>query len=253
MPDGGTLSIDTANVSVTPGSSFEQLGVPAGDYVRLSVTDTGVGMDETTLAHAFDPFFTTKPAGEGTGLGLSTVYGVIRQSGGHVHAESGRGRGTTIRMLLPRVVADVAPPPAISQGPSGTGTILLVEDDGSVRDFMAAVLRRAGYTVVEAQSGVDALQAESRIEGPIDLLVSDVVMHGMNGKDLASRLIARRPAVAVLLISGYPKTELPLSSDDTFLQKPFGPDQFLMTISQVLDGTGRSAQSIHTSDGAHER
>jgi len=218
----------------------------------MSVADTGVGMDAATLAQAFDPFFTTKPVGEGTGLGLSTVYGVIRQSGGHVYANSTPGRGTTIHILLPRVEAATdVPEPALS-GPMGTGTVLVVEDDEGVREFLAVVLERAGYTVLLASDGEQALTSGD--DARVDLLISDVVMHGISGKELATRVRQRRPDLPVLLISGYPRADLRLEVGDEFLQKPFGPELLLTRVRRILDNARQSAGSAPGSrTGIHER
>ena len=239
MPEGGTLSIETTNLVVSAGSSFDRLGAAHGEYVGMSVTDTGVGMDAATLSQAFDPFFTTKPVGEGTGLGLSTVYGVIRQSGGYVYAESSPGHGTTIRILLPRVLATPVVPAPVPHGPSGTGTILVVEDDQGVREFLAVVLQRAGYRVLVAADGEQALTMIE--DGTINLMVSDVVMHGIGGKELAARVRRLRPDTAILLMSGYPRADLALATGEEFLQKPFDPDQLLTKVRQMLDSAKRSA------------
>lgn len=252
MPDGGTLSIETTNLVVSPGSTFDRLGAERGDYVAMSVADTGVGMDAATLAQAFDPFFTTKPVGEGTGLGLSTVYGVIRQSGGHVYAKSTPGRGTTIHILLPRVEAATDIPEQALSGPTGTGTVLVVEDDEGVREFLAVVLERAGYTVLLASDGEQALTSGD--DARVDLLISDVVMHGISGKELAVRVRQRRPDLPVLLISGYPRADLRLEIGDEFLQKPFGPELLLTRVRRILDNARQSAGSAPGSrTGIHER
>jgi signal transduction histidine kinase/CheY-like chemotaxis protein len=236
MPDGGTLSITTELIEGVPaGTAF-----PADCYVTLSVRDTGVGMDAATRRLAFDPFFTTKDVGKGTGLGLSSVYGIVEQSGGHVHVESAPGSGSCFRVFLPWVVvekpeaADVrASTPPLSA--SHSATIVVVEDEELVRDVIARVLGRAGYTVIEAQDGEEALELLRRHEAQIDLVITDVVMAKMGGLELAGRIGGERSGLPILLMSGYNTEELP-EDDPTigFLQKPFSPSELLQKVSTLL-------------------
>jgi signal transduction histidine kinase/CheY-like chemotaxis protein len=235
MPEGGTLSILTSFVDGAPAGT----GFPEGHYVVLAVRDTGVGMDAATRRLAFHPFFTTKDVGKGTGLGLASVYGIVEQSGGHVHVDSEPGRGSCFRVFLPRVASETAEAPA---APARTpqivaahpATIVIVEDEPLVRAVTARVLGRAGYTVIEAEDGEEALQMVRRHE-PVDLVISDVVMARLGGLELAKRLAVERPGVPVLLMSGYNQEEMP-ANDETigFLQKPFSPSELLQTVSRLL-------------------
>jgi PAS domain S-box-containing protein len=237
MPSGGTLTIDTDNVLVDSDT-----GPQAGRYVRLRVTDTGVGMPREVIARAFEPFFTTKPKGEGTGLGLATVYGIVKQAGGDVQISSEPGAGTTFTVLLP--VTDEAPvevevPPA--GPPSGGGeTVLVVEDEPAMREVTRRILGRNGYEVVLAESPLNALELAGNHDGPIDLLLTDVVMPKMLGKDVAERVRTLRPEVKVLFMSGYARPVLArggtLEPGVTLLEKPFSELVLLAAVRQVLDG-----------------
>jgi len=226
MPQGGTLAFEIAN---------------DGDAVVLAVRDTGIGMDRETLARAFDPFFTTKPVGQGTGLGLATVDGIVRQSGGHVSAESEPGAGTVIRIALPAFDAPVqaAAADARSEAPRGGETILLVEDERSVRALIARVLEKHGYRVLEAGSPSEALAVAEQPDGAIQLLLTDVVMPEMNGRELADELTARHPGVAVLFMSGYTDTAIAgegvLEPGTPFIQKPFTTEALLKRVRHELD------------------
>ena len=243
MPDGGTLTIATALMDGVPaGTTF-----PAGRYIMLSVRDTGVGMDAATKRLAFHPFFTTKAVGRGTGLGLSSVYGIVEQSGGHVHVDSQPGRGSCFRVFLPRVVVRAptavdasATTVALPAGASHPASIILVEDESLVREITARVLGRAGYTVLEAHDGEHALQLLRRHEGQIDLVITDVVMTRMGGLELARRIASERPGMPILLMSGYSAEEMP-TDDPTigFLQKPFTPSVLLQSVSTALAHAGR--------------
>jgi two-component system, cell cycle sensor histidine kinase and response regulator CckA len=241
MPDGGRLTIRTDNVDAPAGEPGD---LPAGRYVRLEVADTGVGMDHETLGRVFEPFFTTKTPGKGTGLGLSMVYGIVRQSGGRIAAESAPGAGTTFRIYLPRVEAAVdaapqAPPVAAPPKATGAETVLVAEDEHMVRVLVRKVLEQAGYTVLLAASGEEALHLEARYEGTIHLLVSDVVMPGMNGRELMRRLVLRRPAVKVLYLSGYSDDAVErhgvLDPGTAFMQKPFTPGALARRVRELLD------------------
>ena len=241
MPDGGTFRLETRPFDTKGGSTHEWDGLRAGAYVALIVSDTGHGMTPEVQPRAFEPFFTTKEAGRGTGLGLSTVYGIVAQSGGHIRVASELGVGTTFTLLLPRV--EVAPAASREEGvrfrvtPRGTETVLLVEDELPLRALTASVLRRRGYWVREASNGLDALALAARESGPVHLLVTDVVMPGMTGAGLASRLSQRRPEARVLYMSGYtdnPET-IGLSFGSDFIGKPFTPDELLDRVRALLD------------------
>jgi two-component system cell cycle sensor histidine kinase/response regulator CckA len=222
MPDGGTLTVATKNVNVTARDAT----VPAGSYVVISVTDTGIGMDDETRARMFEPFFTTKPVGEGTGLGLSTVLGIVEQSGGHVTVESAPGRGTTFGIYLPRTDETAPTPPSTPDpAPSEAATILVVEDEDSVRSVVRAILDLSGYRVIAVASAEDALKVAEAPEHAIDLLLTDVVMPGIGGRELADRVLAARPGLRVLFMSGYIEGGPTMTPGLSFLQKPFTPDE----------------------------
>ncbi|MFN8646587.1 MAG: MASE1 domain-containing protein [Gemmatimonadales bacterium] len=240
MPSGGTLTISTTAVEVDEALAQSQVDLEPGPYVALAVRDTGVGMASEVQHRAFDPFFTTKEQGKGTGLGLSTVYGIVKQSGGAVWLESAPGAGTTVSIYLPRVapapeVADAATPePAAAP----RGTVLVVEDERMVRDLVRRTLARAGYHVLEAVDGEAALALARAEDGPIDLLLTDVVMPRMGGRQLATRLQEERPGLRVLFMSGYASDagdlhDLVLGAGD-FLQKPFAPSRLLERVGALL-------------------
>jgi predicted ATPase/signal transduction histidine kinase/CheY-like chemotaxis protein len=244
MARDGTLLIETANVDVDESYAREHLEFPPGEYVMLAVTDTGCGMDPGVRARIFEPFFTTKKPGEGTGLGLATVFGIVRQSGGHVAVDSEVGRGTTFRIYLPRCEADADDPePAeaalVTVSAHGSETILLVEDDEQVRGAARAALQLRGYKVLEASGPGDALLICEQHAGPIELLLSDVVMPRMTGPELAERIVAARPGIRLLFMSGY--TETPILRHGLgdyqldFLQKPFTPRALAECVRRVLD------------------
>jgi CheY-like chemotaxis protein len=242
MPDGGTLLITARNAPRPHGERRPDGEVKPGDYVQITVTDTGIGMDEATRARMFEPFFTTKPQGQGTGLGLSTVYGFVRQCGGHIGVMSTPGRGTAIELLLPRtrVSADARPPTPTSVSEPGTAareTVLVVEDEDAVRQFAVESLRRHGYHVLQSSSGEDALTVAGSYDGTIDVLVSDVVMPGMKGPELAARLRALRPGVRVLLMSGYAADVVTPGDlkDASLVAKPFSPASLSRAVRDILD------------------
>jgi hypothetical protein len=239
MPGGGRLVIATANAALGPEVTAEHPDVPAGPYVLLSVSDTGTGMPPEVLAHAFEPFFTTKSVGEGTGLGLATVYGVVKQSGGHIAVESAVGAGTTFRVYLPRVEGE---PAAAGRGaadrPRGSETILLVEDEDAVRRMTRLVLEREGYTVVEAADGRAALSAAESHAGPIHLLLTDLMMPHQSGRDVADQLRAAGRVSRVLYMSGYTEDVLiyqGLDESANVLHKPFDIAGMLAKVRDVLD------------------
>jgi two-component system cell cycle sensor histidine kinase/response regulator CckA len=243
MPDGGTLQITARNAPRPKGERHADGDLKPGDYVQITVSDTGTGMDEATLARMFEPFFTTKPYGQGTGLGLSTVYGFVRQCGGHITVNSAPGRGTSIELLLPRsapagdrkqqrsALPNVEPPRP------GRETILVAEDEEAVRQYAVESLRRHGYHVMAAACGEEALAIAHAHDGEIHLLVTDVVMPGINGPELARRLRAERPGLRVLLMSGY-AAEVVTGSDlegATLMHKPFSPNSLGRAVRSVFD------------------
>ena len=236
MPGGGTLTVATANVLVEPGDrSPEAVDVAPGPWVRLTVEDTGHGMDEPTLSRIFEPFFTTKDKGRGTGLGLATVHGAVQQAGGHVRVQSAPGAGTRFTVWLPRDRGGPEPEAAASDAAAtgGRETILLAEDDSQVRSLAARILSDRGYRVLPAADGLEALRAADGHQGPIALLATDVVMPGLGGLGLAETLRSRRPRLRVLFLSGYP--EGGVEPGAAFLSKPFTPDQLATAVRQVLD------------------
>jgi CheY-like chemotaxis protein len=241
MPSGGKIHIATAHEDVGPNTAALHKGAAPGCHVRLSVADTGMGMSAETLQHVFEPFFTTKGIGIGTGLGLSTVYGIVRQSGGWIEADSAPQKGARFRIYLPRV-ARVATPSNPSElateAPAGTETVLLAEDQPEVRRLALRILRSNGYTVLEAGSGPEALERSRDHAGAIDLLVSDVVMPGMTGRELATRLLKTRPHMRVLYVSGYTADvigkEGVLDPGVAYLPKPFTPAQLSIKVREVL-------------------
>ncbi len=243
MPDGGRLTVETGNFDLDESYSLEHAMAKPGRYAMFTVSDTGTGMDPETLSRVFEPFFTTKEMGKGTGLGLSTVYGIVKQSGGYIWAESQPGKGASFRVLLP-IVEDVTEPVAARPGQSvsfrGTETILLVEDEDGVRALIREVLARHGYHVVETRHGGEALIACEQHKGNIHLLLTDVVLQQMSGRDLAKRLLGVRPEMKVLYISGYTEEAIinqgVLDPGTAFLQKPFTPGVLARKIREVLTG-----------------
>lgn len=215
--------------------------VEPGSYVTVAVSDTGHGMDEDTRGRIFEPFFTTKAVGEGTGLGLAMVYGFVKQSGGHVEAASEPGHGTTFRILLPRVFdAEVspAPPEEAAPIPRGHETVLLVEDEEVVRNLSRRILQSAGYTVLVARHGPEAILLAGQHEGPIHLLATDLVMPRMSGLELASQLAQTRPDTRILLMSGYPNEAVishGVPPAARLLQKPFNGGALARAVRQALD------------------
>ena len=244
MPGIGNLVIETGNeridAGMIPGLGF----VAPGEYVILLVRDTGSGMDEETLSHVFEPFFTTKEKGRGTGLGLSTVYGIVKQSDGYITAESRPGKGATFRVFLPRWDGR-SESHLVATSPSGVvggkETVLLVEDDEMVRGYMRATLSSGGYTLLTAADGVEAIALLERRDRPIDLIVTDVIMPKMGGKELSDWLATNRPEVKVLFVSGYVDNELHLGQlvgrSEAYLQKPFTPEALLRTVRKLFDPT----------------
>jgi PAS domain S-box-containing protein len=241
MPNGGTIRIETANVDLDSATGERHRDIAPGAYVTLAVTDTGVGMDERTRALIFEPFFTTKELGKGTGLGLAMVYGIVKQSGGAIAVRSEPGAGSAFTVYFPRVDAPAAQlpsTPVVERSRSGQGTVLLVEDQASVRGLIKRVLLSSGYHVMEAGSGPQALALPDSQVRSIDLLITDVVMPGMSGSELAKGLTARRKGLRVLFISGYAPNEAMRESiidpGVAFLQKPFSPAQITATVDEIL-------------------
>jgi two-component system cell cycle sensor histidine kinase/response regulator CckA len=239
MPTGGKLTIQTQNIGVDESHRRGQTFIRPGNYVVLSVSDTGMGMDKETQSRIFEPFFTTKEKGKGTGLGLSTVYGIVKQSGGYVMVQSERGTGTTLNVYLPRVedAADLNAVPALSAAEGGSETVLLVEDEESVRQLVRETLQLKGYRVIEAENGEAGLFAAASHEGKIDMVITDVVMPGMGGRELVQKLAITRPEAKVLYLSGY--TEDAIVNDGTiggtaFLQKPFTLQNLSRKVREVL-------------------
>jgi two-component system cell cycle sensor histidine kinase/response regulator CckA len=243
MPRGGKLTIETANVDLDDAYVREHVAVTPGPYVMLAVSDNGAGMDPPTLARIFEPFFTTKEISKGTGLGLAMVYGIVKQSGGNVYVYSEPGRGTTFKIYLPRVEeasAGVEPNRHPAAPVSGSETVLLVEDEDAVRFLVRNILASKGYRVLEARSGTEALSTCERHNGPLHLLLTDLVMPEMDGRELAERLGPRYPGMKILYISGYTNGALVhhrmLPGDTAYLQKPFTPDALAQKVREVLRG-----------------
>ena len=274
MPRGGKITIETANAYPDEADARGYgVEVKPGPYVMLSINDTGCGMDEETKAHLFEPFFTTKADGMGAGLDLATVYGIVTQSGGHIRVYSEPGEGTTFKIYLPAIASAQARPPAEAEqggrarraglpGVEGeaepvereqthfqelrgseTETILVVEDDKSVRNLTRKALKEYGYSVIEAQNGEDALKVSEAHEGPIHLMITDVVMPGMNGRELAERLQPYRPKTRVLYMSGYADDAIVhhgvLEPGLSFIPKPFTPESLVNKARSVLDSGRR--------------
>jgi nitrogen-specific signal transduction histidine kinase len=241
MPDGGTLTIETTEVAVDAREAAAHPGLPPGAYVCLRVRDTGTGMDAATRERAFEPFFTTKPQGQGTGLGLATVYGIVKQSGGYVYVESAPGAGSTFTVLLPPDPSTARPVdvPAPERAPAGGGeVVLVVEDEAAVRAAVRRMLERGGYTVIEAEHGTAALALVGRYTGRLDLVLTDVVMPETGGGALLARLRDLRPGLPALLMSGYSAEAVArqgvLVEGATLLVKPFGSEELLRRVREAL-------------------
>ncbi|HEY7065393.1 MAG TPA: response regulator [Chloroflexota bacterium] len=243
MPRGGCLTIETANVELDAPFAQAHPPLQAGPYLQLTVSDTGSGMTPEVQAHIFEPFFTTKPAGKGTGLGLATVYGIVKQSDGYIWVYSEPDHGTTFKLYFPRAAngapAQATPAANARQAPGGSETILVVEDDAQIRGLIRGVLDAAGYTVLEARRGEEAERLAAQHPAPIHLLFTDVVLPGMHGRELAQRLAARHPAPKVLFMSGYTDQVVVeqgmIEARAPFLQKPFTPEALRRKLRDVLD------------------
>ncbi len=242
MPGGGQLTLETANVTLDELYTRQKVEVEAGNYVLLAISDSGIGMSQETVSHIFEPFFTTKEQGKGTGLGLATVHGIIKQSGGHINVYSELGQGTTFKIYLPPF-QEVAPgsvaAPSLDALPRGVETILVVEDEARVRELVSRVLRSSGYTVLEATNGPEALRLYTHQNGSIQLLLTDVVMPGMNGRVLADHLKAGQPGLKVIFMSGYTDDAIihhgVLDAGAIFIQKPFTTDMLIRRVRETLD------------------
>ena len=241
MPQGGRLKLETARVELD-GQAAKRLQLGPGSYMVLAATDTGLGMDEATRARIFEPFFTTKPPGQGTGLGLSTVYGILQQSGGGISVESIVDQGTTFRVYLPTAAdtSEAGPPPSKPTPRVGglQGTVLIAEDEESVRMLVRTVLSGAGFRVIEAASGTEAARMVRAMEEPLDLLITDVVMPGMIGPDLVRLTRDRYPQTRILYITGYAThSAVPpgfVGDDEVLMQKPFLPHELLARVHERL-------------------
>jgi CheY-like chemotaxis protein len=241
MPSGGKLTVETQNVELDARYAAQHADVTAGAYVLLAVTDTGMGMDPATRDRIFEPFFTTKAQGQGTGLGLSTVFGIVKQSEGHIYVYSEPGRGTSFKLYFPRVEADggACEVTADSEVIRANGeTILLVEDEEMVRTVARDTLERAGYAVLEAADGAEAVRMLEEQCEPVHLVLTDVVMPGMSGRELVDSLKTRWPELRVLLMSGYTDDAVVrhgiLSADTAFIQKPFTAASLARKVGEVL-------------------
>ena len=242
MPDGGRLTITTSNVDLTADLNAARRVIPPGNYVLLEVADTGVGMDAAVQTRLFEPFFTTKAPGKGTGLGLATVYGIVKQSGGYILATSAPGKGTTFQVYLPHVLDEtkaVELLPEKTASVAGVETVLVVEDEPAVREIARSVLSRLGYVVLEAAGGHEALAISAAFASTIHLVVSDAVMPGMGGAEVVQRLQLQRPGLKALFMSGYTDDEMVrsgiVSSEVLFVQKPFEPAGFARAVRDALD------------------
>jgi CheY-like chemotaxis protein len=245
MPAGGILTITTGNVELSDEQGERYLAAEAGKYVMLAVTDTGSGMTKEVQQRLFEPFYTTKAVGKGTGLGLATVHGIVKQSGGDVYVYSELGHGTTFKVYFPRLTklpdALITAAEYRAVAPRGSETVLLAEDDEALRGLGARVLSGLGYNVLVARTGGEALRIVAEHKGAIDLIATDVVMPEMNGSQLVERVLAARPEIRVLFMSGYTDDEVMrrgvIDGQTAFLQKPFTPDLLAHKIREVLDVT----------------
>jgi two-component system, cell cycle sensor histidine kinase and response regulator CckA len=248
MPEGGEFTIQTRNVEVGEETTANHSSMVPGHYAAIDVSDTGMGMDAVTQVHIFEPFFTTKEQGKGTGLGLSTVYGVVKQSGGYIWVESTPGEGTQFSIYLPQAqdAARQKPneprPRAIGRG---SETILLVEDEDDLRELTRALLEHAGYRVLEANRGSKAIEIAGDYQGPIHLLLTDMMMPGMNGRTVAQKIAAIRPETHILYTSGYAEFTHHglLDEKDNFLPKPFTREALLRKLDEALHSTAETKTS----------
>jgi signal transduction histidine kinase/CheY-like chemotaxis protein len=249
MPQGGVLTVETKNIVLDDSYVGRHISAKPGQYILLAVSDTGAGMDQATQARLFEPFFTTKGTGKGTGLGLSTVFGIVKQSGGSVEVYSEPGRGTSVKVYLPRIDQPVSLDTEAEQlrVQRGSETILLVEDDEMVRTLVRETLQREGYRILDAPGPIDAKRIADQHKGVIQLMITDVVMPKISGRDLADQLLKRRPDMKVLYMSGYTDNAVLnngiLSKEVAFLQKPFTPATLTHKVREVLEGDGRTRKA----------
>jgi len=248
MPRGGALTIETRNAELDGHSTSTRAAIKPGKYVALVVGDIGSGMDTETLAHLFEPFFTTKAQGQGTGLGMATVSSIVKQSGGAIEVSSELGKGTSVKVYLPRFDQAAAPETEVvlAKAAGGSETILLVEDEDQVRNLVRDTLRREGYKVLDAPNPAEARRIAGAHQGPIHLLIADVVMPKEGGRELAAGLVPRRPAMKVLFMSGYTdqagvSSGLP-SGESGFIQKPFTPATLAGKVREILGGNGETTR-----------
>jgi len=255
MPDGGKLTVKTANVTADESAQLSHKGMPAADYVRIDISDTGTGIPPDIVDKIFEPFFSTKEVGKGTGLGLSTVYGIVKQTGGFVYVDSVPGEGTSFRIFLPRhrPELDAQPeaqavggaskdaaiaPPKPRPDLTGQGTILLVEDEDGLRSLNARGLRSRGYSVIEASNGIEAMEALDEKDGAVDLVVSDVVMPEMDGPTLLREMRKRNPNLKIIFVSGYAEEafdkSLPENEQFAFLPKPFALSALVEKVKETM-------------------
>ncbi len=251
MPMGGRLTIQSSNIEILSKDAQPSLGFHEGRYVMLTVSDTGVGMDKETRERIFEPFFTTKGQGKGTGLGLAMVYGIVEQNGGHIAVSSKVGKGSVFQVFLPRVDDMLAPVASISQRiqlPKGTETILLAEDEDGVRILVKEIMEEYGYTVLSARNGVEALKICQERGDEIQLLITDVVMPGMNGRQLAEKALALNPKLKVLYTSGYTDDTVlqhgVINAGMEFMQKPYSPENLAKKARRILDSTKKKKSSL---------
>jgi two-component system cell cycle sensor histidine kinase/response regulator CckA len=255
MPDGGKLTVKTANVTSDDATHLSYKGMPAADYVRIDISDTGTGIPADIVDKIFEPFFSTKEVGKGTGLGLSTVYGIVKQTGGFVYVDSRPGEGTSFRIFLPRYHQELeaatepqavngaardaaAEPPKPKPDLTGHGTILLVEDEDGLRSLNARGLRSRGYSVIEASNGIEAIEALEEKQGAVDLVVSDVVMPEMDGPTLLREMRTRNPNLKIIFVSGYAEEafekSLPENEQFAFLAKPFALSALVEKVKETM-------------------
>jgi PAS domain S-box-containing protein len=250
MPKGGVLTLETANIDLDSNYAKAHIAVRSGPYVMIAVSDNGSGMDDATKERLFEPFFTTKGTGKGTGLGLSTVFGIVKQSGGSVEVYSEPNRGTSVKVYLPRIDRPVSLETQVSRRKVGRGTetVLLVEDDEMVRNLVRETLERDGYRILDAPGPIEARRISDQHKEPIQLLITDVVMPKVSGRELAQQLVERRPSMKVLYMSGYTDNAIVnsgiLRKEVAFIQKPFTPLALAEKVREVLEGdTGRTRKA----------
>jgi len=251
MPQGGRLTIETSNILLDSKHVNHHIDILPGSYVQLSVSDTGTGLSAETKQHLFEPFYTTKEVGHGTGLGLATVYGIIKQSCGNIEVYSEEGIGTTFKIYLPQFRGKIEPVKSQSKLLKllrGKETILLVEDEEMVRNLTTEILELSGYTVISVQNGIEALKICDSGDNKFDLLMTDVVMPQMGGRELSEKLSARFPNLSILLTSGYTDDAVVrhgvIESTSNFIQKPFSPDSLTIKIREILDKAGEDRKSV---------